>query len=581
MEELPTGPDPTAGGPSGPRQNAVPPTRQERDRLLGLIREYARNHPPVPPLSVSELTAAADAILARAEAGETYRKFVAVLFSNEAWRDAVAAVPCSRRLLLLPKCLRAEGRCEGTFDEIGLVCEDCGQCPISGLKKEAERLGYAVLVAEGAPVVLSVVQSRKIEAVVGVSCLTALELIYPLMQSAAIPGIAIPLLYDGCVSTAVDLDWVRDAIRLVGGASATRMNLDALRDEVEGWFSNAALQETLGPATTETERIARAWLAKSGKRWRPLLAAGAYEALGGRSTQRLSTGGRVSASDSIRKVALAIECFHKASLVHDDIEDEDALRYGERTLHEEYGIPVALNVGDFLLGEGYRMIAESGLAPERVAEMLRVAAGGHRDLAIGQGLELCWTRHPGPLRSADVLDIFRRKTAPAFEVALRLGAVAAGAGDGVWDILGRYSTALGVAYQIRDDLKDWDGKAEPDDAGAMRPSILLAIAHERAEGDDRRFLEEAWRRSLRPAATAERVRAILVRLNAQPEARRLLSLYMDEAIRSLEAISSHDLKALLRRVLFKIFSDVTPGSLPGESEVGTAPSRAAGAGPAA
>jgi geranylgeranyl pyrophosphate synthase len=581
MAELSTGPDPTAGGPSGPRQNAVPPTRQERDRLLGLIREYARNHPPVPPLSVSELTAAADAILAqvaagdstgRVEANEKYRKFVAVLFSNEAWRDTVAAVPCSRRLLLLPKCLRAEGRCAGTFDEIGLVCEDCGQCPITDLKKEAERLGYAVLVAEGAPVVLSVVQSRKIEAVVGVSCLTALELIYPLMQSAAIPGIAIPLLYDGCASTAVDLDWVREAIRLVGGASAHRMNLDALRDEVEGWFSNAALQETLGPATTETERIARTWLAKSGKRWRPLLAAGAYEALG---------GGRATASDSIRKVALAVECFHKASLVHDDIEDEDALRYGERTLHEEYGIPVALNVGDFLLGEGYRMIAESGLAPERVAEMLRVAAGGHRDLAIGQGLELCWTRHPGPLRSADVLDIFRRKTAPAFEVALRLGAVAAGAGDGVWDVLGRYSTALGMAYQIRDDLKDWDGKAEPDDAGAMRPSILLAIAYERAEGDDRRFLQDAWRRSLRPAATAERVRAILVRLNAQQEARRLLSLYMDEAIRSLEAISSHDLKSLLRRVIFKIFGDVTQGSLPGESEVGTAPGHAAGAGPAA
>jgi hypothetical protein len=86
---------------------------------------------------------------------------------------------------------------------------------------------------------------------------------------------------------------------------------------------------------------------------------------------------------------------------------------------------------------------------------------------------------------------------------------------------------------------------------------------------------------LRPAATAERVRAILVRLSAQQEARRLLSLYVDEAIRCLEAISSHDLKALLRRVIFKIFSDVTQGSLPGESEVGTAPGRAAGAGPAA
>ena len=55
---------------------------------------------------------------------------------------------------------------------------------------------------------------------------------------------------------------------------------------------------------------------------------------------------------------MAVECFHKASLIHDDIEDGDDRRYGQPALHTEHGVPVALNVGDFLLGEGYRLIGE-------------------------------------------------------------------------------------------------------------------------------------------------------------------------------------------------------------------------------
>ena len=101
--------------------------------------------------------------------------------------------------------------------------------------------------------------------------------------------------------------------------------------------------------------------------------------------------------DDIKKIAVAIECFHKASLIHDDIEDNDATRYGEKTLHAEYGVPVALNVGDLLIGEGYRMIASSKESPEQKSQMLLVAAQGQRQLCRGQGEELCWARDPAPL----------------------------------------------------------------------------------------------------------------------------------------------------------------------------------------
>ena len=66
-----------------------------------------------------------------------------------------------------------------------------------------------------------------------------------------------------------------------------------------------------------------------------------------------------------------MECFHKASLIHDDIEDEDKGRYDQPTLHVEHSIGVALNAGDLLIGEGYRLIGEIGLDPKLIAEILK------------------------------------------------------------------------------------------------------------------------------------------------------------------------------------------------------------------
>jgi len=535
---------PGADRPAAPNRDQVPQAKAERRRLRAAVREYVETHRPVPPLTTGELDLHADRVLASSGADTKYRKWVAVLVSNTAWRDRVAAVPFDHRLLLLPKCLRDDDACEGTFDEFGLLCAECGRCPIMDLKNEAEALGYVVLIAEGTPPVISLLESGQIEAVVGVSCLSALESVYPLMEAAAIPGVAVPLLYDGCVNTSVDLDWVREAMHLNSAGPAPRgLNVDTIRQQVRTWFATEALDDVPGPPTSDTERIARDWLARSGKRWRPLLAVSAFKALRG--------DGDTPPPEDIRRLALAVECFHKASLIHDDIEDNDDTRYGRMTIHQEYGVPVALNVGDFLLGEGYRLIAASGLPADERAEMLLAAARGHRELAVGQGAELCWARRPEPLSVKAVLDIFRRKTSPAFEVALRVGAIAGGASDEVWDVLHRCSEALGIAYQIADDLKDLDSDEGPSDVGAMRPSILLAIAHERADAADREFFDAVWRRA--SDLPADAIRRRLEALGVEDKARRLLDDYETRATQSLEPLTSADLKGLLRRIVFRIF----------------------------
>src|SRR5260221_3893048 len=131
----------------------------------------------------------------------------------------------------------------------------------------------------------------------------------------------------------------------------------------------------MGGAQGETERIARQWLGRAGKRWRPFLAVAAFQAL-------RDTPGAVLPED-LRKIAVAVECSHKASLIHDDIEDGDALRYGEKTLHEEHGLAVALNVGDLLIGEGYRLIGACRASAPQKSEMLLAAAQGQRQLCRG------------------------------------------------------------------------------------------------------------------------------------------------------------------------------------------------------
>ncbi len=532
-----------------PKKN-IPQTAFERTRVLHAVRDYVAEHNPVPPVPMTQLKEHADVLITQLRLDPIYRDYVGVLLSNEMWRESLATVPFERRLLLLPKCMRVEAKCPAPFDEFGLLCKQCGLCTIQDLTAEAERLGYAVLVAEGSAIVMSIIQTGKIDAIVGVSCLSVLEQAFPYMEAAAIPGVAIPLLQDDCIDTTVDLDWVWEYIHLTSEDKTRRLDLGALRDEVDFWFAPGSLELIMGKSEGETERIGREWLGRAGKRWRPFLTVATFQAM--------HRGNSTMLPEDLRKVAVAVECFHKASLIHDDIEDNDSVRYGEKTLHEQYGVAVALNVGDLLIGEGYRLLASCRVSAEQKVVMLRVAAEGQRQLCQGQGAELCWARQPKPLKATEVLDIFRRKTAPAFEVALRMGAIYAGleSYEEVSDVIGTYSEALGIAYQIRDDLSDLGFGGDTNDIAAMRPNLLLAIAHEKAKGAQKELLASIWRRVWPAGVTAEQVEALYAELGATERADVLLGTYKEEAIRSLHEVQDPNLKGLLRRTIGKIFNDV-------------------------
>lgn len=529
-----------------PKKN-IPQTKPERDAVLRAVRDYVEKHEPVPPMPLDELDVHARKILKAENIDELYHHYTAVLLNNEMWRETLASIPYERRLLLMPKCLRVEDKCPAPFDEFGLLCKQCGLCTIQDFQNEAERLGYAVLVAEGSAIVMSLIQTGKIEAIVGISCLPVLERTFPYVEAAAIPSVAVPLLQDDCINTTVDNDWVWEYIHLSSDDKTRRLNLNALHEDVRDWFTTESLDDIMGESSGKTEIIAREWLARAGKRWRPFLTVAAYQALRDDRDQPMA--------EDIKKIAVAVECFHKASLIHDDIEDEDHDRYGEKTLHEEHGVAVALNAGDLLIGEGYRLIGECQASDAAKAEMLLAASRGQRELCRGQGAELLWSQTPEVLKSAQVLEIFRQKTAPAFEVALCLGASYAGHLDQVGDVLHAYSEALGIAYQIRDDMDDLSEDSGDNKLGTLRPSVLLATTHERAKGEDKEFMKRLWSGS-ELGSSLQRVRQLAHEVKADDRCMLLLETYKETAIRSLQDLENANLKGLLRRVVGKIFNDL-------------------------
>ena len=207
---------------------------------------------------------------------------------------------------------------------------------------------------------------------------------------------------------------------------------------------------------------------------------------------------------------------------------------------------------DLLLGEGYRLLTELDAPDDRKVKMLAVAAKGHRTLCLGQGSELSWMSDPKPLARDVVIDIFRNKTSPAFEVALKLGAVYAGCDDAMLKTLKDYSDALGIAYQIRDDIEEFFERTGTDGVKALKPSLLLAIAHTHANDSQKKQLQALFDGT----TDIESARSILMDLQIPRAASDRMELYKSRALSCLARLTSPDLKGLMRRVISKIFKEI-------------------------
>jgi geranylgeranyl pyrophosphate synthase len=492
--------------PSTAHLKAVPDTRETRDRVRKAAAEFGRTLDRSKPLERVSLQRMAEDLLNRLEMGEQYLGFAMVCISNEFWREQVQAIDFKRRLLLLPHCLKHAEGCPADYDEFGLDCRKCGACSVADFKVKAEDLGYKVLVSEGTPIVLKIIVSGHIDAIVGVACLNVLEKALDKVLLAGVPSVAVPLLSSNCRNTSVDDDWVAELIDLKTPAPQvkTKSYMHLMRaahsicEEPEVSRLAPRARASAKPQAADPlaihEGIAYEWLAQGGKRSRPFITLATYDALKGAPGTFSAEG--ITLPDPVRRVGLAIEAFHKASLVHDDIEDDDTFRYGRETLHRRHGVSTAINVGDYLIGLGYRLVSRDRkeLGGDCAADIMNRLSEAHVRLSEGQGAELLW-RDAGDksLTALDALKIYALKTAPAFEAALYAGVRLAGDAEKYEKAVTEFSKNLGVAFQILNDLKDWDGDSDNklvvgQDVIAARPTLLLALALEGSSPAEREEL---------------------------------------------------------------------------------------------
>lgn len=196
--------------------------------------------------------------------------------------------------------------------------------------------------------------------------------------------------------------------------------------------------------TTEVplvREVAQYIISAGGKRLRPALLLLISGALGCQNPDR-------------HTLAAVVEFIHTATLLHDDVVDESTLRRGRETANERFGNAASVLVGDFLYSRAFQMMVD--VNQMRVMQVLSEATNV---IAEGEVLQLM-NMHDASLDEAAYLRVIRSKTAKLFEASARLAPILAGASPEVEDICATYGQALGTAFQVIDDVLDYEGSAE-------------------------------------------------------------------------------------------------------------------------
>ena len=203
---------------------------------------------------------------------------------------------------------------------------------------------------------------------------------------------------------------------------------------------DAVIARRLQSAVPLVAEVSRYIISAGGKRLRPALLLMTCGALGYKGEQRFN-------------LAAVVEFIHTATLLHDDVVDESTLRRGRATANESFGNPASVLVGDFLYSRAFQMMLDAGQM--RIMEIL---ADATNVIAEGEVLQLM-NMHDATLDEGAYLRVIRSKTAKLFEASSRLGAVLAGADAAVENDCATFGQALGTAFQVIDDVLDYDGDA--------------------------------------------------------------------------------------------------------------------------
>ncbi len=281
-----------------------------------------------------------------------------------------------------------------------------------------------------------------------------------------------------------------------------------------------------------------------GKRLRPMLTLAAARLCGYDGTDHV-------------KLAAAVEFIHTATLLHDDVVDESERRRGRPTANLLWDNKSSVLVGDYLFARAFQLMTEPGSV-----EVLRILADASATIAEGEVLQLTTAQNLSTDEDT-YLKVIRGKTAALFSAATEAGAVIGGAPPAQVAALRQYGDALGIAFQIVDDLLDYGtspgdiGKNVGDDFRERKVTLPVIKAHARSDADERAF----WHRVIAKGQQAEgdlvAAREIMVRHGAL-EATRAAALHWSDTARSaLVGLPDHELRAMLDALADYVVARVT------------------------
>jgi len=241
---------------------------------------------------------------------------------------------------------------------------------------------------------------------------------------------------------------------------------------------DATIARRLDSGVPLVGEVARYIIASGGKRLRPVLLLLTCGALGCTDAQRFN-------------LAAVVEFIHTATLLHDDVVDESTLRRGKSTANEVFGNPASVLVGDFLYSRAFQMMVETGSM-----RVMQILADATNVIAEGEVLQLMNIRDAA-LDEAAYLRVIRSKTAKLFEASCRLAAVLAGSPAAVEAACAEYGQSLGTAFQIIDDVLDYEGDATElgknlgDDLREGKVTLPLILAMQRGTPDEAALVRRA------------------------------------------------------------------------------------------
>ena len=241
---------------------------------------------------------------------------------------------------------------------------------------------------------------------------------------------------------------------------------------------DAVIAERLRSDVALINQIAQYIVSAGGKRIRPRLVLLFSGALGFQGPERFT-------------LAATVEFIHTATLLHDDVVDESSLRRGRETANAVFGNAASVLVGDFLYSRAFQMMV--GVKNLRVLDVL---ADATNVIAEGEVLQLM-NMHDADLAVDEYLRVIRFKTAKLFEASARLGALLGGADVATEEACANYGRSLGTAFQLVDDLLDYDGETHElgknvgDDLREGKPTLPLLVAMARGAPAERDMVRHA------------------------------------------------------------------------------------------